>query len=98
MIKKYKVLKYGDARGRGAIVQETIGVLWFTVVRTWTSMHEPGLQDYPRYDQWICRETGKSIMSHPEFGKALPAFYRANYNTRNKEESTCTTTSMPSAD
>lgn len=98
MIKKYKVLKYGDARGVGAIVEETVGFLWRTQVRTWTCVSAPGFEDDSDFDQWVCRETGQSIEADPLYGEAIPAFYRANYNTYTKEERTCTTTSMPSAD
>ena len=94
----YEIVKWGDARGVGAIVQETIGFLWRTRVRTWTCVSEPGFEDDPDFDQWVCRETGQSIEADPVFGEAVPAFYRANYNTRNKEETACMTTSTPSVD
>ncbi|HEJ7283109.1 TPA: hypothetical protein SMF87_004561 [Serratia marcescens] len=71
---KLKIVKFGDERGVGAIVEVTS--LFGIVKRTWTLSPSPMSKEL---DKWVCRETGRW-----EFRDCcyVCRFYTAQFNTR----------------
>lgn len=70
---KLKIIKFGDKRGVGAIV-EVISLLGI-IVRTWTIVESSNGIDF---DKWVCRETGEW-----EYRGCCDVclFYAAQFNT-----------------
>lgn len=78
---KLKIVKFGDERGIGAIVEATsfFGIL----TRTWTlvprSNNDGTIMEYWGFDKWTCRETGRW---HYRLLCRICTFYTAQFNTR----------------
>lgn len=77
---KYKIIKMGDERGVGSIVQKTV---FFWKVTTWTIKPDRDVRDKEKedwfMDEWVCRESGEKILR--EF-TPIDAFYSAQYSTK----------------
>lgn len=66
---RYKIIKFGDRDGNGAIVQ-TSG---FLSVTTWTANNDYG------FEKWVCRENGK--FEYKALG-SIDLFYKSQFDTR----------------
>ncbi len=71
---KFEVVRFGDSRGRGAVVKVTT---WLRST-SWTVL--PGEKEFT--DRWVCRETGKVQWAGLWKGDFI---YKAQYRTQEVE-------------
>ena len=67
---RYKIIKFGDRDGNGAIVQASV----FFSVTTWTANN-----DNYGSEKWVCRENGK--FEYKVLG-SIDLFYKSQFDTR----------------
>lgn len=71
---KFKIIRFGDSEGNGAIVEKR-GWLGTT---TWTANNDDKI-----FEKWVCRETGRYVFKGPYC--SIDYFYTAQFNTRPEE-------------
>lgn len=70
---RYKIIKFGDRDGNGAIVQAS----GFFSVTTWTANN-----DNYGFEKWVCRENGK--FKYKAVG-SIDLFYKSQFDTRTSQ-------------